>query len=1057
MRSNDGGSLLSVRGMGQPKNRGGGSGRYFQNPIGASGSRHIYQSFSGAPSATGTLSSHVHGYGHGSGARSVHPPRQTNPMDGVLGRRRARLNPGSQGSAMTLGMGGGQLGYGNSNGSGINNNSSSNISSNGNGTGKARRDSSNSVNNIHGAASNTRATEGQMGQAGGGEHGAGNGPLAPTALRSRSNPNINAAPDASGLHGGAPSSLLMGYSTPRSPSPITGAARDATSTPIVKGANQLDVDMGTPAADRAQHSNAAEMVAGLRGGHSPQPQAQAQAQLQPQPHPHPHPHPHEHAAQPHAQASLRQSLTGELIVIHVCDEDRGLKRDFHCRRELLLEHMRYFRSFIDENSSQDDVDISVHCDVHIFEWLMEYVHSVNSPPKLDPSCVISILISSDFLQMDPLTELCLKYITAHLSEVIRVPIDMGCIKDELLVRLAALTEPEVLAYTRDKRDKLLSKLYKKRIEMDFRERQKGVPHSISACRYCLQPFATKSEAQLRCPAAPISVDFAGGLVARHAPAGGWSLTKFVGGLHNKGISWERIYWYLWGLTHHFNCSACGLTFNGAGAANLCQAQAAKKGLRSEDAAAKSFDPAMDLVTSEGRIGGSAGAQDAMSGDADTKDKEGRRAASDAHTIAQGTAKPLTEKLLHDKRDSICMVGKEDIIKDVTRNVLESLGFQPPFANMVRVGDVPTTGAGIAEGSAMGPLAQPQRPRMKSRSGRRRAAAGVGSISNSGANLTNRRASTGGKPPTPTQSAGGPTSESKTVATASASAPQQAGNDSNASTDDSDSDAVPPVAKIADGPKPAPPAADEAKKNKPSFCGALSPFLPSSDADDSVYPYAAGVVAAPRASVDDEGLPEKEANPAVRIIGKGVAKAANAAVAAGSLGLGLFLESDPLLYGAAAGEKEAASSPQKNPREKAIYTAIPARWIVPPAANANPAPPTQSGGLMPPPPPVPTSPPTAGPPGGHQYVHPRLAGSGWSWMCMSSVNVLGAQPHHFNRAIHDASHSRQSFERQRQWVMDLQREHDYKRMMNLGRALRSRRGPAAAYAKAAMNHGDAAVV
>ena len=50
------------------------------------------------------------------------------------------------------------------------------------------------------------------------------------------------------------------------------------------------------------------------------------------------------------------------------------------------------------------VDISVHCDVEIFEWLMQFVHEVKDPPKLDKSIVVSILISSEFLQMDTLVE-----------------------------------------------------------------------------------------------------------------------------------------------------------------------------------------------------------------------------------------------------------------------------------------------------------------------------------------------------------------------------------------------------------------------------------------------------------------------------------------------------------------------------------------------------------------------------------------------------------------------------------------------------------------------------
>ena len=38
--------------------------------------------------------------------------------------------------------------------------------------------------------------------------------------------------------------------------------------------------------------------------------------------------------------------------------------------------MKYFEKFLADNESgYDDIDISVHCDVEIFEWLMNYIHN----------------------------------------------------------------------------------------------------------------------------------------------------------------------------------------------------------------------------------------------------------------------------------------------------------------------------------------------------------------------------------------------------------------------------------------------------------------------------------------------------------------------------------------------------------------------------------------------------------------------------------------------------------------------------------------------------------
>lgn len=60
------------------------------------------------------------------------------------------------------------------------------------------------------------------------------------------------------------------------------------------------------------------------------------------------------------------------MTIHVCDETRDAKRDFTCRQDLLLSQMGYFRD-ITTGQSLEDVDISVHCDVTIFEWLMAWL------------------------------------------------------------------------------------------------------------------------------------------------------------------------------------------------------------------------------------------------------------------------------------------------------------------------------------------------------------------------------------------------------------------------------------------------------------------------------------------------------------------------------------------------------------------------------------------------------------------------------------------------------------------------------------------------------------
>lgn len=64
----------------------------------------------------------------------------------------------------------------------------------------------------------------------------------------------------------------------------------------------------------------------------------------------------------------------ELITIHVFDENRKVNKDFKCQRDLLVKYMKYFEVYLTEATSVDDIDISVHCDIKIFEWLIRYLH-----------------------------------------------------------------------------------------------------------------------------------------------------------------------------------------------------------------------------------------------------------------------------------------------------------------------------------------------------------------------------------------------------------------------------------------------------------------------------------------------------------------------------------------------------------------------------------------------------------------------------------------------------------------------------------------------------------
>jgi len=73
------------------------------------------------------------------------------------------------------------------------------------------------------------------------------------------------------------------------------------------------------------------------------------------------------------------------------------------------------------------------------------------------------LISSEFLGIDDLVEKCLLFVSKHLEEVVKLPIEMSCLSAVLLERLSIKVGLTDLATLNDPKDKLSSKLYQRKL------------------------------------------------------------------------------------------------------------------------------------------------------------------------------------------------------------------------------------------------------------------------------------------------------------------------------------------------------------------------------------------------------------------------------------------------------------------------------------------------------------------------------------------------------------------------------------------------------------------
>lgn len=247
------------------------------------------------------------------------------------------------------------------------------------------------------------------------------------------------------------------------------------------------------------------------------------------------------------------------IVIHVCDEARKVNRDFTCSKKLLLKEMKYFESYLSASNQYDDIDISVHCDVYIFEWLMRFINRPNNPPELKCKSAVSILISSEFLRMQRLVDECLQFVHDHINEVIKLPIDLNCINAGLVTRLSALFTVSELERIEDRRDKLRGKLWMKRVE-SLLEKPGNV---LVCCAECGKVYCRRFQNELACSCAKPNIDFHGNVISRHVPlgAGQWKMRQYVHTLRSqRKMAWDVLYWRLWGMFQMFHCTVCGDAF-----------------------------------------------------------------------------------------------------------------------------------------------------------------------------------------------------------------------------------------------------------------------------------------------------------------------------------------------------------------------------------------------------------------------------------------------------------------------------------------------------------------
>ena len=139
-----------------------------------------------------------------------------------------------------------------------------------------------------------------------------------------------------------------------------------------------------------------------------------------------------------------------------------------------------------------------------------------------------------------------------------MPIDMNCMNSSLVKRLAGKVEIESLDGLKDKKDKLKSKIFMKKLEILFQDSQ----NMLQRCAHCSSLFTSSQRRWQLCDKGQIFVDAHGEIASPHVADKGFELNKFVLSLRAKKIPWKDLFWKLFACVIEFHCIECDQKFTG---------------------------------------------------------------------------------------------------------------------------------------------------------------------------------------------------------------------------------------------------------------------------------------------------------------------------------------------------------------------------------------------------------------------------------------------------------------------------------------------------------------
>lgn len=268
-----------------------------------------------------------------------------------------------------------------------------------------------------------------------------------------------------------------------------------------------------------------------------------------------------------SESKVSGDIKNSEVIIHVVDPISNNKRDFMLNQKILMSRMKFFEKYTSQymatkqfkNQSDkpenqfallDELDITVQWQIDVFKWLLKYITGPELP-LLDVKNVSSILVSADSLIMKDLVQEWLSFITNNLADIVKVNESTPPYKSHLAKELAKMISIDTLDSLGDKKSYLLSRLYKKKLEMFFEN-----PDNL-LCRWveCNDLFTQKQAEIIPCQkVSDIFINYKGEVIPQHNLDYSFDLNEYVMILREKKLQWKTIYWKLWATTVMFSCT-----------------------------------------------------------------------------------------------------------------------------------------------------------------------------------------------------------------------------------------------------------------------------------------------------------------------------------------------------------------------------------------------------------------------------------------------------------------------------------------------------------------------